>query len=481
MNPDYRWITFGADSHPFLRTVFASLGVRSLRVFIESSHAAVPIDRGRCGGLVLALGEYQGRKVALAWSDFRVDAGSYTHANSRRFSAFLGQLWLEADEGPPLLYVVSSAGLSLMQGRTLFSDAFRLWPELLAYAREHLVVTCAVGKCLGLATVLYGLGHYRMAVAGRTHINLTGPEVLKLFFGDGADFARRGAAEASYERNDLVHELVPSVGAAFERWKGLLAPRPRPQPASPEEAPATATLLGTFLDGPPQELLPGWCSSLRLFLGTRRGRPLGIFINPPRRPNNLITVRTLDKYAAGLDLFSAMRLPIVSFLDSPGVDPRFDQSDANNMRKMLWVGEKIIQYPCRSMGVIIGRCFGGASTLGIPKIFGGWRTLALRGSNIGVMQGGIIDRVLRQSPRLREQWRRSAAVQGSGLEDMLESGMLDAVIDPHELSGEIDRLLGDLGRPSHRWEPAPRGAGAAADDADAGRAVAQLLARNGAP
>ena len=125
MNPEYRWVTIKADRHPFLRTAFASLGVRSLRVFIEASHAALPIDRGRFGGLVLALGECWGRTVALAWSDFRVNAGAYTHSNSRRFSAFLRQLWLEADEGPPLMYVVSSAGVSLTEGRTLFSDAAR--------------------------------------------------------------------------------------------------------------------------------------------------------------------------------------------------------------------------------------------------------------------------------------------------------------------------------------------------------------------
>ncbi len=453
MRPGYHWITVGAGQHAFLRRVFASLGVRRLRVFIESSVAAVKFDRAHAGGLVMALGECSGRTVAIVWSDFRVDTGCFNHANSRRFSAFLRHLRRKGGEGPPLLYVVSSAGVSLMQGRALFVDAFQIWPELRAYASEHLVLTCAVGKCLGLAAVLFGLGHYRMAVTGRTHVNLTGPEVIQLFFGEGVDFERQAAAEAIHEHNDLVHELVPTVEAAFDRWKGLLAPRPLAARAAHEADAATAELLGSFLDGPPQELVPGWCESLRLFLGTRRGRPLGILINPPRRSNNLITVRTLEKYAAGLDLFAAMRVPIVSFLDSPGVDPRIDQSNANNIRKMLWVGGKIIDYPHGSMGVVIGRCFGGASTLCIPKIFGARRALALRGSVVGVMQKEIIDKVLGQSPRLREQWRRAAAAQGPGLEDLLESGALDAVIDPDELPGEIDRLLAPRDGPSRRRRP----------------------------
>ena len=476
MNGPYRWVTIEVGGYAFLRPVFRALAVRTLRLFTEASDPATFPDRNSQGGLVTAVTEFQGRTVAIAWSDFRVDGGCYGQANSRRFAAFLRQLRHEGDGGPPLLYVVSSAGVNLMQGRTVFSDAFQLWPELLAYSREQLVVTCATGKCLGLAALLYGLGHYRLAVAGRTHVNLTGPEVLALFFGEGVDFQREASAEAVLEHTDLIHELVPSIEGAFARWKSLLNPAAHTRPAVPDEDAATDALLTLFLDGTPLELLPGPCPSLRVFLGTRGGRPLGIFINPPRRTNNLITVRALEKYAAGLDLFRALRLPIVSFLDSPGVDPRFEQSNAGNIRRMLWVGEKLIQYPYRSMGVVNGRCFGGASSLTIPKVFGGWRALAMRGSVIGAMQGTIIDQLLRQSPRLHEQWLQTSATQDPGLEDLLASGMLDAVIDPHELPGEIDRLLSGAGAPDPRQESPPNGAPALPRD-DTGSAATRFLAR----
>lgn len=476
MNGPYRWLSVEADGYAFLRPVFRSLAVRSLRLFTEASDTGLCPDRNSQGGLVTAVAEFQGRMVAIVWSDFRVDGGCYGQANSRRFAAFLRQLRLEGDGGPPLFYVVSSAGVSLMQGRSVFSDAFQLWPELLAYSREQLVVTCAVGKCLGLAALLYGLGHYRLAVAGHTHVNLTGPEVLALFFGEGVDFEREASAEAVLEHTDLIHELVPSIDAAFARWKSLLLPAAHTRPAVPDDDAATDAFLTAFLDGTPLELLPGQSASLRVFLGTRGGRPLGIFINPPRRTNNLITVRALDKYAAGLDLFRALRLPIVSFLDSPGVDPRFEQSNAGNIRRMLGVGEKLIHYPYRAMGVVNGRCFGGASSLTIPKVFGGWRALAMRGSVIGAMQGTIIDQLLRQSPRLHEQWLKESASQGADLEDLLASGMLDAVIDPHELPGEIDRLLAGSGAPAARRELPPSGAHDPPWD-DTGSAATRFLAR----
>jgi acetyl-CoA carboxylase carboxyltransferase component len=443
----YRWITVAPGQHRFLRMVCESLGLPDLRVWIDSRVSGEAFARTDCEGLVTATGQCDGRTVAIAWSDFRVNAASFGEANSRRFAAFLQELDRSGSGPVPLIYLVNSAGISLMEGRTVFSDAFALWPALLQYAERHPVLTCADGKCLGLAPVLFGLGHYRVAVAGHTQLNLTGPDVIRMFFGEGVDFERAAAAESFHDGTDLVHELVPSVEAACARFREILSPTSAPyHPAA--LGTRTEAILSAFLDTGPRELVPGWCDRVRLFLGTRRGTPIGIFVNPPERSNNLITVRTLEKYAAGLDLFRALGMPIVSFLDSPGFDPRFDQSAANNFRRMLWVGEKIIHYPHGAMGVVTGRCFGGSATLVFPKVFGGSRMLALRGSRIGIMHESIVTRVLSGCPRLREQWDTVAARQTPGFEDLLEEGSVDAVVDLPALAAEIDRFLAGRAAPA---------------------------------
>jgi len=438
---DYHWILAGTSQHRFLRPVFESLGFRTLRIWIDSSVPATEFSRTRCGGLITAVGRLGGQPIAIAWSDFRVNAASYGHANSRRLAAFLQHIDGACEVPIPLIYVVNSAGLSLMEGRKVFADAFALWPVLLRYSANNPVLTCAVGKCLGLAPLLFGLGHYRVAVARQTQVNLTGPEVLTLFFGPKVDFAGGAAAERVHDRTDLIHEMMPSVGAAFTRFAGLLSIRSLSTPGLADKRDQVSALLSSFLDADQQEVVPGWCESVRLFLGTRHGRRLGVFVNPPGRPNNLITVRTLDKYAAGLELFRALRVPVVSLLDSPGIDPRFEQTDANNLRRILSVGERIISYPHGAMGVVTGRCFGGASTLSFPKVFGGSRTVAFQGCRIGTMHDSIIARLLGGSPRLRTQWEAIAATQGPDLSDLLREGTIDAVILPSQLGAEVDAFL----------------------------------------
>jgi acetyl-CoA carboxylase carboxyltransferase component len=437
----YALLEIRAGEHPFLREVFDAFSCDVLRVWVDKRDQETGFDRLSCEGLVTAMAECDGRAIALAWSDFRVRGASYGRANSRRFAAFLHHL-REQSETIPLVYVVNSAGFSLMEGRTAFSDVFALWPELLDYSRERLVLTCAAGKCLGLAPILYGLGHYRVAVAGHTQINLTGPEVIRMFFGQALDFGMRAAAERCLERHELVHETVPSIAAALTLFRGLLAPAvPAVALAWPQLDGRTGSLLASLFDGVPREIVPGWCPRVRLFLGARNGRAFGLFINPFGRSNNMITVRTLQKYSAGLDLFRSLRLPVVSVLDSPGIDPRFDESDAGLIRQILSVGEQIIHYPHGRLGVIAGRCFGGATTLSFPKVFGGSRCIALRGAQFGVMHERIVDQVLKGSPRLLAQWRKVAASQRPDCADLLEEGSLDAVIAPAELPGEVDRFL----------------------------------------
>jgi len=452
---EYHLIDVAEGTQPFLRKVFDAFGFRTLRVWVDAGVSAESFDRQECEGLVTALGECDGRTVAIAWSDFRVKASSYGRRNSLRFAAFLRQLRESAD-AIPLIYVVHSAGLSLMEGRSAFTQAFALWPELLRYAEERLLLTCAVGKCLGLAPLLYGLGHYRVAVARNTHINLTGPEVIRLFFGTGVDFETRAAAERCLECHDLVHEIVPSLDDALRLCRGLIARQPDEGPR-PELGVRTGPLLLRMLDAAPREVVPGWCPRVRLFIGTHRGKPLGLLVNPLERSNNMITVRTLEKYGAGLDLFRALRLPIVSVLDSPGIDPRCEQSDANNIRRILWVGEKIIRYPHGAMSIVAGRCFGGATALSIPKVFGGTRTIALPGAQFGVMHERIVEQVLSGSPRLLAEWRSAAAAQDDGFSDLLAQGALDAVVQAEDLPAELDRFLDcDTGPRLVGGEPRPR-------------------------
>jgi acetyl-CoA carboxylase carboxyltransferase component len=437
----YAFVPVRAEGHRFLGDIFSAFGCSVFYAQVDERQAGGGFDRAAAEGLITGLIDCDGRRVGVVWSDFRVRAASYSRSNARRFTAFLKYL-REQPESIPLVYIVNSAGLSLMEGRTAFSDVFAMWPELLRYADSHLTLTCASGRCLGLAPILYGLGHYRVAVADSTQINLTGPEVIRLFFGEGFDYDRHAAAERCLQKHDLVHEIVPSVFSALKLFRSITGSGEWPEASGQQQVdPRMTGLLDAIGADGLREIVPGWTRRLRLFVAERRGERYGLFLSPPGQCNNMIDVRTLQKYAAGLDLFHAMRLPIVSVLDSPGIDPRFEEMDAGLIRQIVAVGDRIIRYPYGKLGVVAGRCFGGASTLAFPKVFGGSRAVALPDAQFGVMHERIVAQVLSGSPRLLAQWQQVAAAQGTGFEDLLAEGSLDATIAASDLPREIDHFL----------------------------------------
>ena len=98
--PKYGWITLDAQAHRFLRPIGEAFGTRMLDLWVERGVTAESFSRGGCEGLITALVPFHGRRVAVAWNDFRVNAASFSHANSRRFAASMDPASCSAEANP---------------------------------------------------------------------------------------------------------------------------------------------------------------------------------------------------------------------------------------------------------------------------------------------------------------------------------------------------------------------------------------------
>lgn len=417
-------------------------------------------SRITCQGLVTAIGQIGGKKVGVLYNDFRVSGGSFHIANSQKANAFIGFC---AQNDIPLVMAFNTIGVGIMEGRNVFMDAFSTIPSLFDFRAKHLpLITIALGKCLGLGAILFQMGHYRIAVREKAAFNLTGPEVIRLFFGGKLSFDALASGEHQMEKNELVHELQDNSEAAFSKAHALLH-----HVLSNESATSSPVLrfpgsipIGEYIsaselnecDSKLFKLLQQVGDSalevyeqmnpvVRTFLVRRGRRTVGVFVNPPGHPNNLITVDTLNRYDAGLSLFKSMGIPIVSFLDTPGIDPRFEQQDDDIVRLIVRVAKRIIEYPHGHMGVVLGRAFGGATTLGFPKNFRSQRCIAVQGCQMGVMSESILEQVLENSPRLLETRREMRKTERDDLADLIANGVIDAFVDPEDIYQEVEYFL----------------------------------------
>lgn len=450
-----KFVSTSLKEHRFLKTLSGVFTEDEIEVFAPAS--AAELSRITLDGIVPVIGRVgESARVAAVFFDFRASGGSLGKENSDRLAAFIR---IADEKRIPLVLILNSLGVRFMEGRTVFRHAFQVLPELFKFKRNNLLMTVASGKCLGISALFFGQGHYRVALGKETQINLTGPEVHRLFFGGDTEFATFASSAHQFERNSLIHEVHDSETLAFCRVRSLLrflgsstetldAPDETIAPSGEyvdvkmlnHSIFKTAELLERISDAR-TEIFTQQSPVVKTYILKKADRLFGVFINPISHANNLLTVSSVRRAIDAIDLFKALGLPVISILDSPGGDPRAKESDADTVMKMLTLVEKMIDYPYPKTGFVVGRCYGGSSMFAFPSIFGSRGCIAVKGSRFGVMNDAIVDSLLIQSPRFKEQWRQVSASQTPDLGDLVRTRNLDAVIAIEELEKYVLRFL----------------------------------------
>ncbi len=416
------------------------------------------VSRISFDGIVTLVGFIENQKIGVILTDFRVGGGSFSKKNSRRVSQFIKEL----DQSKiPLVFIMNSLGVRFMEGRTVFDDAFQIIADLCQFRKNNPLITISLGKTLGISALFFSQGHYRMALEDETQLNLTGPEVHKKFFGNANEvFSQFTMAEHQFEVNSLIHEILPCQISIYKTVRDLVSflfvknskvTRLASRNFNSELEQGGLCIrtmsdeklkeLESQLGGSIIELFPQRSPIVRIYAGKIHGQVIGYFVNPPGHPNNMLTANAIDKCIAALELFKALKIPVISILDCPGGDPRKAESDKDGIMKMIKLTHDMIDYPYPKMGIIMGRCFGGSAMFTFPKIYGGQKNLAVRGAQMGIMHRDIIEELLSGAPRLKAAWTEVADTEVPTLEDLLKCGTIDKVIEKSEIHSEIILFL----------------------------------------
>jgi len=211
----------------------------------------------------------------------------------------------------------------------------------------------------------------------------------------------------------------------------------------PTKVPEILAELLALIPGEKKELFEQLDQGVRIYLVDDRGLKFGLLVNPPGRPN-LFRTETILKYSEALKLFRKLKLPVFSFVDTPGADPRVEENDKGMIREINELAMQIIDYPWFKMGIVHGRCYGGASIVCFPYFFGGQPVIALEGSNIGIMGNQIISKLLSSSKRLHSVWESNAEMEREDLGDYVDVGLIEKVMTVEEFQNVFEERLKEL-------------------------------------
>lgn len=340
---------------------------------------------------LIGTGRLDGRRFMLSADDFTIRGGSSESTVSDK--------WVYAERYAhemqiPLVRLVDTAGGSvklLEQQQSTKIPGYSSWPSISLLGRVP-VVGVALGACAGLGAIKVAASHFSVMVRGTSQLFAGGPPVVKQGIGVTVDKETLGGWEVHVRQSGVVNNVADSDDDAFAQVRGFLsympasvfgvAPPVESRPADSSQAAwlddaipedrrriydPRKILQAVFDKGSLFELAPLFGGSTITMLARFEGQVVGVMANNPRVMGGVLTSAAARKTERFVDLCDTFHLPIVNFVDQPGVMFGVEAERAGTMRDAIRAIAAIEQAQVPWFSVIVRRAFGVGGGMHGPK------------------------------------------------------------------------------------------------------------------
>ncbi|MEZ5649688.1 MAG: carboxyl transferase domain-containing protein [Burkholderiaceae bacterium] len=332
-----------------------------------------------------------GRHCVVGGDDFTIRGGSSESAVTEK--------WIYAERYAhemqiPVVRLVDMAGGSvklLEQQQSTKIPGYPTW-QWISLLGSVPVVGIALGSCAGLGALKVAASHFSIMVKGQAQIFAGGPPVVKQGIGLDIDKEELGGWLVHVRQSGIVNNVAETEDEAFEMTRRFLSylptniwelpPKAEPRPVSDEQA--------AWLDGAipaerrktydPRRILNAVFDQDSLFEMTRlsgasvitalarfEGHVVGVLANDPRIMGGAMTGHAARKTERFVDMCDTFHIPIVNFVDQPGVMFGPDAERAGTVRDAMKAIAAIEQASVPWMSVIVRRAFGLGGGMHGPK------------------------------------------------------------------------------------------------------------------
>ncbi|MFZ4757717.1 MAG: acyl-CoA carboxylase subunit beta [Burkholderiaceae bacterium] len=340
---------------------------------------------------IIGTARIDGRRVVLSADDFTLRGGSSESTVSDK--------WVYAERYAhememPLVRMVDTAGGSvklLEQQQSTKIPGYPSWPSISLLGRVP-VVGIALGACAGLGAVKVAASHFSVMLRGASQLFAGGPPVVRQGIGVDIDKETLGGWDVQVRQAGVVNNVATDEADAVAQVRRFLSYLPRhvheaPPRSTPAPADAAAQgwldaaipvdrrqvydarrILRTLFDTDSLfEIAPLFGGALIACLGRIDGEPLGVLAGNPRSSGGALTSAAARKLERFVDLCDTFHLPVIHFVDAPGVMFGLEAERVGTMRDALRAIAAIEQARVPWLSVIVRRAFGVGGGMHGPK------------------------------------------------------------------------------------------------------------------
>lgn len=422
----------------------------------------------RVDGVVVATGWIRGTSVVAFATDATVQGGALGNDGCRAVAAATD---LAVERGIPVVGVWQSGGARLREGVAALDAVARVFAAQTRASGKVAQVSVVLGPAAGGAA--YGPALTDVIVMGPAgRVFVTGPDVIRRVTGEDVTAERLGGPDTHTRRSGVAHLVAPTDDEALytaRRLVSLLGDQgtvditagdgPDPGPLVPGEHKHSydvRPVVRAVLDaGTVVELQPQWARNAVTALGRLGGRTVGVVANDPQTLAGCLDADTGDKTGRFVQWCDSLGVPLVFLVDVPGYLPGLDQEDEGVVRRGAKLLHAYAAAAVPRLTVVLRKAFGGAFIAMGSKGLGADHVWAWPGAQVDVMGATAAVEVLhrRELAAERDPSARAALVTSlaahheattGGLARALESGVVDAVVEPHRTRAVLLAALARL-------------------------------------
>ena len=336
---------------------------------------------------VMGRGEIGGRALMAVADDFTLRGGSSEGA--------VADKWIYAERMAyelrmPLVRLVDSVGGSVklleQAGRTKI-PGYTLWPST-ALVGAVPVASIAFGSCVGLGAVRAIGAHFSVMIKNQSQVFAAGPPVVKQGLGHDVTKEELGGHEICTRISGIINNVADTELDALTQVRRFLSYLPShvweapPQVVTGDDPKRADAALDTLI---PQdrrrvykarqiveavfdrdslfEISPLFGASVRTFLARLDGHAVGVMIGDPSVMGGALTRAAAQKMERFVDTCDTFHLPVVNFVDQPGVMIGAEAERAGTLLAAARAGAAIEQASVPWISIVVRRAFGVAGSM----------------------------------------------------------------------------------------------------------------------
>ena len=298
-------------------------------------------------GIVCGYGKIDGRLVYVYAYDFTVYGGTLSATGAQKIVK-VQQLALK--NGAPVIALNDSGGARIQEGVGSISGYASIFYQNTIASGVIPQISAILGPCAGGACYSPALTDFIFMVKEKSHMFITGPDVVKTVTHEEVDKEELGGAYTHSSKSGVTHFLCDTEEETLMGIRELLSFLPSNnmedapvQPCSDDIRRADESLMSVIPDDPNMpydikniiepvvdnqyfyEVMPHFAKNMVVGFARMGGRSVGIVANQPAYLAGVLDIDASDKAARFIRFCDCFNIPIISFVDVPGFLPGCDQ------------------------------------------------------------------------------------------------------------------------------------------------------------